>query len=102
MLGGAVAVWAGNALHGLGGFDWFWAVVWGLPAGLVGLGLGAGGPLGRGVLLVVTGLVALVMWLVIVAWRVPPWTLEGLWMWSLALVATATCIASERRDARAD
>lgn len=90
----------GNGLAGPNGFATSWAVFWGVPAGLLGLGLGAGGRLGLGVLMFVTGLVALVMWLVIVVWRVPPWIIEGVWMWSLALVATTACIVSARRDAR--
>lgn len=61
-----------------------WSALWGGSAAVLGFGLGAWGTLGRVLSGVATGALGAVVGLWILLWRVPPWTLEGAWMYPLA------------------
>lgn len=97
VLGAVAVVWAGTVFDGAGRFEFgTWASLWGGVAALTGLGLGAGGRLGRAVLASAMGVVALATWTWIALWRVPIMTLEGAWLYPLAAVATAVAVLAAR------
>jgi hypothetical protein len=80
----------------------FWAVLFGTFAALIGTGLVFAllarreprrSRWGRRIAGLTLGLLALATILWILMWRSSLWTLEGLWIYSLAIVATACSVA---------
>lgn len=84
-----------------------WGVVNGTLAAVAAAGItamlssrGAGRRLGAASLGLAAGVVALGAWWTITAWSVRLMTLEGAWIWPLALVSTVVAIAAVRSAVR--
>ena len=100
LLGGLVAWWAGAVFDDPLDRGWTfgpWARLWGGVALLIGVGIGARGTFGDVLLALVTGLLAVGTWWVIVVYRAPPWTLEGAWLYPLAIVSTVVAVWAARQ-----
>ena len=99
---GAIAVWwAGAVLDApLTGQPWrfgTWAALWGVVAFLLGAAAGARGTVGLVVLSLVTGLLATATWWFVVMFRAPVWSLEGAWLYPLAIASTVVAVWAARR-----
>lgn len=93
---GVLAALLGGALFEPFVLIGFWGVVWGLVAGVIAFGaslrrLGRGRDVERRVGAVVeAGMFAAVAASLLgflAAWRIPPWSLSGMWMWPIAIGA---------------
>ena len=84
-----------------------WGAVYGTLAfiaafgvALAGLGGSAQKRLGSVVVAVATGLLSGGAWLWIAGWRVPPFTVEGAWLWPLALCSGIVAVVAVVRAIR--